>query len=894
MSHTSDRLLTTKLKVPPPRLNLVERPRLTERMNDGLQQGHRLFLVSAPAGYGKTTLIVEWFQQLRQSAAWLSLDADDNDPRRFFAYLIAALQQLFPSVGEVASTMLVSSESPSDHALVTSLMNDIADVTTPLFLVLEDYHLITVPAIHEAVGFLLDHHPPQFHLVIATRVDPPLPLARLRVRGLLTEVRIDDLRFTSDEAKAFFSQTMHLSLNTADVNALDERTEGWIAGLQMAALSVRGWDDARVAEFVAAFSGSHHYVIDYLVDEVIKRQSDAVRDFLAQTARLDRLNASLCDAVTGRDDSRSILVGLERADLFLIPLDSQRQWYRYHHLFADALRVELQVDLQQRRDLHKRAAAWFESHGMLRDAIKHALDAETWPEAGRLIKQAASDALDHFELGALRGWLDRLPGDVVLTDPELAILKGWVTYFTGQFAASRAIVQALGDVSPNRLSPRNWARLVSLRATLAVASEDPDISRLIREALALTGEDDPLFRQYNLLTLGLIQQQFESNTLGASETYQEAIRLGRSLSVPAWTMHAVHDLAFTLIKRGRRLEAEALCEAARHDWVDAQGRPFLTGDLLSLPLASSAYDANDLVRARDLALQGFEARQRLLQGNVHGVECEQILIRTCSGLGDWEAAWRFVRRARQVAHTFPWFTRHIARIEADLRLRLGDVEAAERWAETAQVSLSEQPIESRELEYLTYARLLLAQGRAKDAQRVLLRLESNTRNGERYARLISVHILQALTDAALHNPESAHRFLAKAVRLAAPQSYVRRFIDAGPAMAHLLPSVRAAAPAFVDTLQRAFAGSTSAAPVAPVPVSTISNRALPEFLPEPLTEQEFKVLRLLAEGLSYKDIAEQLVISLSTARWHVHNVYAKLATGNRTQAIKRAQELGLL
>ncbi len=892
MPHTSQRLLTTKLKVPPPRLNLVARPRLTERINEGLQQGHRLFLVSAPAGYGKTTLIVEWLQHLRLPVAWLSLDADDNDPRRFFAYLIAALQQLHPAVGEAAANMLVSSESPSDHALVTSLMNDIAEVATPLVLVLDDYHLITVPAIHEAVGFLIDHQPAQFHLVIVTRVDPPIPLARLRVRGLLTELRIDDLRFTGDEAKAFFSQTMHLKLNTEDVNALGERTEGWIAGLQMAALSVRGRDDERVAEFVAAFSGSHHYVIDYLVDEVIRQQSDAVRDFLAQTACLDRLSASLCDAMTGRNDSRSMLAGLERADLFLIPLDPQRKWYRYHHLFADALRVELPVDPQQRRDLHKRAAAWFEAHDLLRDAIKHSLEAEAWAEAGRLIKQAASDALDHFELGALRGWLDRLPNGAVLADPELAILKGWVTYFTGQFAASGAITQALRDVSPNQLSQHNWARLVSLRATLAVAREDPEVSRLIREALALTGEDDPLFRQYNLLTLGLIQQQFENSTLAASETYQEAVRLGRSLSVPAWTMHAVHDLAFTLIKRGRRLEAEALCEAARRDWVDAQGRPFLTGDLLSLPLAASAYDANDLVRARDLALQGFEARQRLLQGNLHGVECEQILIRACSGLGDWEAAWRFARQARQVAHTFPWFTRHIARIEADLRLRQGDVEAAVRWAEAAQVSLGERPIESSELEYLTYARLLLAQGRAEDAQRVLLRLEANIHNGGRFARLISVHILQALTDAVLHNQEATHRFLASAVRLAAPQSYVRRFIDAGPAVAQLLPAVRAVAPAFVDTLQHAFGGIAAAEP--PLSISTISRPLSGEPILERLTEQEFKVLRLLAEGLSYKDIADQLVISLSTARWHVHNVYAKLAAANRTQAINRAQELGFL
>lgn len=879
-------LLITKLHAPLPRPDLVERQRLIQRLDAGVRQRHRLYLVSAPAGYGKTTLIVDWLNGGSSPFNWLTLDNDDNDLQRFFSYLIAALQQIDPAVGGSTATLLASPDLPSAGALATTLINDIATARTPFFLVLDDYHTITAPAIHEAVTFLLDHQPPQLRLVLSTREEPPLPLARLRGKGFLTELHANDLRFTHEEATTFFRRTMGLDLHAKAVEVFGEQTEGWIAGLQLAGLSIQGLDEAQVAEFVAAFGGGHSFVVDYLFSEVLRRQTRDTRDFLRQTAFLDRLSASLCDAVTGQGDSRGLLTHLERANLFLIPLDSQREWYRYHHLFAEALNIESQHDPGQQRILHARAARWFEAHGFEQDAIKHALAAEAWDEAGRLIKQAADQALGRFELGVLSGWLGRLPDDVVRADPELATLKGWVTYHTGQSAVSRGVVAALDRVTPEQLPARTWARLVSLRAVLAI--ETPEAPRLVQEALALTGEGDPIFRQYNLLTLGLTQQ-LSGQTTAASETYGEAVRLGRTLRAPAFTIHAVHDLAITLIKGLRRHEAQTLCEGERRRWVDARGNTLPILDLLLLPLAVAAYEANDLIQARDLALAGREAKRRLHQQHVVGVECEQILIRAYAGLGEWEQAWRIIHEVRQAVPTYSWFVSHTARIEADLLLRQGNIKAAEQWAETAQVSLHEQPGERREPQYLSYARLLLAQRRPRDAHLVLSRLPGPMQAGGRLARLITVFILQALAEAALDHSDSARRLLVDACQLAAPEGYSRRFLVEGPAVAGLLPAVRAIEPAFVDELLRAF-GEAESRPPGLHPAPSVSQQPLPE----PLTEQELTVLRLLAEGLSYQGIAERLVVTQSTAKWHVLNIYGKLGVHNRTQALNRAHEVGLL
>lgn len=879
-------VLLTKHLVPPPRPDLVDRQRLLQRLDAGVRQRHRLVLISAPAGYGKTTLVADWLQRQPAPFGWLALDEDDNDFKRFFGYLITAVQQVDPAIGDSTARLLQSPALPQVSALATTLINDITATATPFFLVvLDDYHVITTPAIHEATSFLLDHQPPQICLVLTTREDPPLSLARLRAKGLLTEVRADDLRFTAGEAVAFFQRTMRLDLPANAVQVFGEKTEGWIAGLQLAGLSVQGRDETQIAQFIAEFGGGHHLIRDYLFSEVLGRQPPDLRAFLRRTAVLDRLSGPLCDAVTGQDNSQALLSHLERANLFLIPLDAQRRWYRYHPLLADALRADAQGDAGQARDLHQRAAGWFEAHGYLQEAIKHALAAEAWSDAGRLIKQAADQALGRFELGVLSGWLDKLPINVVMADPELATLHGWVAFFTGQRAIYKAVVAALAGATADGMSARTWARLVSLRAVMQI--ETAEAPRLVQEALALTREDDPIFRQYNLLTLGLAQQ-LAGNTSAASDTYREAVRLGQTLRVPAFTIHAVHDLAITLIKQLRRREAETLCQDVRSRWVDARGQVLPVADLLLLPLAVSAYEANELAQARDLALRGREAKRRLHQEYVVGVECEQILIRAYAGLSEWDEAWRIIHQVRQANPTYSWFLSHTARIEADLLLRQGHISAAERWAGSARVSLQEQPGEPREPQYLSYARLLLAQKRPRDAQLVLARLQDSMRAGGRLARLITVRLLQALAEMALGQPEQARGLLTEALQLAAPEGYARRFLDEGPALAALLPAVRSAAPAFVDQLLADFS-QAQATPPAVTPAA-----APRETLPEPLTDQEGVVLRLLAEGLSYQGIAERLVVTVATAKWHVLNIYGKLGVHNRTHALSRARELGLL
>jgi LuxR family maltose regulon positive regulatory protein len=489
----------------------------------------------------------------------------------------------------------------------------------------------------------------------------------------------------------------------------------------------------------------------------------------------------------------------------------------------------------------------------------------------------------------LGNWLDKLPDSTVLADPELALIKARVAYTTGHPDVSMAVVGTLDDVLPERLSPRSWARLVSLRAVLATVRESPEAPRLVREALALTGEDDPMFRQHNLVILGLVQR-LEGDTIAASNSYRQAVRLGSALRVPAYTMHSMHDLAFTLIEQGRYREAQTLCDTTRFNRSDARGQPFLTGDLLAIPLAAIAYEANELVKARDLALRGREAQRSLRQARNVGMECVQVLILTYAGMGDWEAAWNFIREAQHGIYTYHWFAPHISVLEANLRLRRGDIEAAERWASGVQLSFDDQPDEIREPRYFAYARLLLAQGQCHEALRLLSRLETQVRAGGRRLRLITIRILQALAEAALDHQEAARALLAEAIRIAAPEGYTRRFLDEGPGVVRLLPAVRYVAPAFVDNLLKAF-GSVVPDAVSPVRSTTV---IIQPGLPEPLTDQELNVLRLLAEGLSYDGIAERLVITRSTVKWHIHNIYSKLGVNDRVRGIVRAQEVGLI
>jgi len=890
-------LLTTKLYVPPLRAQLVQRPRLVERLEEGLRLGHRLSLISAPAGFGKTTLATAWLRDAGWVSTWLTLDENDNDPVRFTAYLLAALQKIDANIGQAALAMLQAPQPPPPEAILSSLINDLSRAHTtpqPFVLVLDDYHLIQAPPIHQQLSFLLEHQPPQMHLVIITREDPPLLLSRLRARGQITDVRQRELQFTEEEAEGFLRRTMSLELPSADVAVLQRRTEGWIAGLQLAALSMQQSDDAHRSRFVADLTGSNRYILDYLVEEVVQRQAPGVQDFLLKTSILDRLTAELCDAVTERDDSRHVLLALDQANLFVVRLDESRQWYRYHRLFRDLLRTQrAALDVVP---LHLRAARWHERNGFLDEAMGHALAAADWDEAERLMQGAAAQAINNGQFATLTRWLDALPEARLRGSPEIAALRGWALLSLGQFEAARTWADLANKLLPSGAPRTSQAMVVCLQTYLAqIKSDIPKVVELAHHALALLEEGDPHGLRGAALANLASAQAIMGDIPAATRTCRELARLGQEGGHPISAVSALSNLAWFEHLQGKAREAIALCQQALDLCVDGRGNLLPLAGHALVGLGQICYDLNDLAQAREHLAQGLELGRQL--GPTSGaMQAAFTLARIQRLTGETETALATAASARRTAAQL-----HLARVdalvaawEADFQLKLGNVEAAARWAETAGLSPTDVPHFLREDEHFTYARLLLAQDRAAEAWTLLANLEGYARSSGLARSLITVCILQAAAQQALGQKEQALVRLEEAVRLAAAEGYRRAFLDEGPAILALLPRVRHVAPEFVDdllTCSRSGYGAGSETPAEPGRQKLVPGK---QPLIEPLSERELEVLGLMAGGLSNQEIAGRLFISVGTVKTHVHNICGKLAVGSRTQAAAQARELGLL
>lgn len=933
-------LLTTRLAAPLLRANLVARRRLTALLDQALQQGCRLFLISAPAGSGKTALVSQWLQNGERRAqsverpgsdsadpaprfAWLSLDAGDNDPQRFCAYLLAALCRVAPQVGAATASLLGGPGLPSIESLMVPLLNDLATLPEPLFLVLDDYHLITAPAIHDAIALLVERQPATLCLLLLTRADPPLPLARLRARGQLAEIRMGDLRFTLEEVAAFFRHTMPTPLDDLALQTLWAQTEGWGAGLQLAALTLRGRSAEECVAAVRRFGGSSQYVLDYLVDEVLRQQPPHRKTFLLQTSILNQLCGPLCDAVLGLTDademgeaknepvaaepadrqrpaasySQRLLDELDHANLFLVPLDQAGRWYRYHQLFAEAVRVQLDAEPELLILLHRRAAAWLAQHGLWEAGVRHAMSAGDPALAGRLIAQAGDGLIARGEVQTLRAWLDALPETIVHADAQLLVLHAWATYAVGEVERSLHLLELLDSIPAAQVDPHSRGRILCLRALVANAAEAPDTIPLALEALAQINDD--LFRQVALLSLGHGQRRAGA-TRAAGETYAAAIAVGRARQAPYVTMNLINSLAVNLNDQGRRPEALRLVDATRAAWSDTQGHPLPILDLLAVSEGVLAYEGNALEIAREHAEHGWSAVRQWLSGRIVGVDTELVAVLASAGLGDLEAAWRRLDAARAVGSTMRWFGPVLDALEAELWLRQGDVAAAARWGAAAGLSPGAEPNAMREFELLTYSRLLLAEGRHDAADRLLARLAAALEAGPRLARLISVRLLQARVAERDGDGATAQQRLGEALALAEPGGYIRRFLDEGPEVGALLRQHGARAAQgerlrrFVGQLQEAF-GDAPGIFIAPERSEAPPGPARPGLpLAEPLSAQELAVLRLLAAGCSNQAIADSLVITVGTAKWHVHNLYGKLGVSGRLQAVARARELVLL
>ena len=912
-------LLRTKLYIPPARPVLVPRPRLIERLDAGLHR--KLTLVSAPAGFGKTTLLSEWISRCERPAAWVSLDEGDNDPARFWSYVVAALQTVQSdvagvAVGEAALAMLQSPQAPPIEGVLITLINDLAECPVALVLVLDDYHVIDAQRIHNALVFLLDHLPPQVHLVVAGRSDPPLPLSRLRGRSQLTELRTADLRFTFDEAATFLNPVMGLGLSAEDVAALETRTEGWIVGLQMAALSMRRRQD--LSGFVGAFTGSHRFILDYLVEEVLDQQAPDIQDFLLQTSILERMTAPLCDVVTGRDDSQTILKQLVRANLFLNPLDDEWRWYRYHHLFADLLRKRLstaQPDLVS--VLHRRASEWYEQNGLIADAINHALAVGDEERVAHLVEKDALAMIHCGELTTLVRWLNALSDEMLRSRPWLCVAHAWMLVYTGHLDAVESRLRdaegVLGD-----LGRHVAGHIAAIRGYVAdLRGNKFRSAELAREALELLPEED--LKARSVATSLLSYALYWSGDLGAAtQASAEATSLCQAVGDSHVAVNILCELARLQIVQGQLHQAVATCRDALHRTQELSGRGWHQLPIVGLIYAHLSYvlcEWNELEAALRHAREGIDLCRRW--GQAKALIFGYIsLARSLQASGDADGALDAVREARQfMQRVSPWYEAAVKAQQAHLWLAQRNLAAASCWAQESGLDIRQELNLARDHEYLSLARVLIAQGRQQaagaggpagflhEALGLLTQLMKMAEAAGATGRVIEILVLQAVALHAQGEMDQALTTLGRALTLAQPEGYVRTFIDEGAPMGELLQQVKAQgiAVSYVDKLLKELEKETKNEQrmTEPLPSSSVLRPSSPalgeaEGLIEPLSERELDVLQFLAAGLSNRGIAQELYLSVNTVKTHTKSIYGKLGVHSRTQAVARAQELDLL
>jgi len=891
-------LLETKFYVPRPRRRLIARPRLIERLNQGAES--KLILISAPAGFGKTTLLAAWLAASpdgRRTAAWLSLEQSDNQPTSFWTYLIGALQTVAPGVGVGALSTLQSTQPPIEVVLA-SLLNDLSALSYEIVLVLDDYHVVDASDVHDGVVFLLDHLPPQLHLVITSRADPPLRLARLRARGELAEIRAGDLRFTPDEAATYFNEVMGLDLEAREIAVLESRTEGWIAALQLAALSMQGRRD--VADFVAAFAGDDRYIVDYLVEEVLQRQPERIRGFLLQTSVLETLSAALCNAVTRQDDGKAMLEALERGNLFVVPLDDRRRWYRYHHLFRDVLRAHL---IEERPDdvaeLHRRASEWYEQNGERPEAIRHALAARDFGRAADLVELAWPALRRNRQEAMLRGWLAALPDELLRNRPVLSNAYAGVLLVSGELdgvdarlrdaerwldASEAPRVQAAGIVVVDEEEFRRLPGSVALhRAGHALALGNlAETAKHARRALDHALEDDHLSRGGATAILGLAAW-----AIGDLETAHRTYAAGMAGVQRAGHISGLVGRAITLadirIAQGRLCEALRTYEHALQLATEQDaGVLGATADMY-VGMSELHCERNDL----DAATQDLRKSHEL--GEQSGFPQNRYrwrvaMARILEARGDLDGALDLLHEAEPLYMSdLSPNVRPIAALKARVNVRQGRVGEAVGWAREQGLATDDDLSYLREFEHITLARLLLARGSVPEATQLLERLLRAADEGARNGSVIEILVLQALAYQMRGNNPAGLVPLERALRLAEPEGYVRMFVDEGPPMAALLEAAakRGIAAEYARQLLKAFGKAED-------------RSAANQVLIEPLSERELDVLRLLGTDLVGPEIASQLMVSLNTVRTHIKSIYTKLGVNNRRTAVRRAEELELL
>jgi len=884
-------ILATKLYIPPPRPKVVQRTHLIQRLNEALRYTPGVTLISAPAGFGKTTLISEWVANGQRPAAWLSLDDGDNDPARFLAYLIAALQIIAPNLGASLLAVLQAPQPPPTESILTDLLNEIITIPNDFVLVLDDYHVIDAKSVDQALTFLLEHQPPQMHLVIATREDPTLPLARLRASGQMTELRAADLRFTLTEAAEFLNQIMGLQLSAEDITALETRTEGWIAGLQLAALSMQGQKDT--ASFIQSFTGSHHFVMDYLVEEVLKRQSESIQTFLLNTSILNRLCGPLCDAVLldAAASGQQTLEYLERANLFIIPLDDERRWYRYHHLFADLLRQRLHQSLHsttgdaksRMNELHIRASQWYEDNSLALEAFHHAAAANDIERAERLIDGRGIPLHLSGGVTPILNWLESLPATVMNARPwlwwrhaALLLINGQTVGVREKLDAAEAGFAAVSQGSEADGKTRYWiGRIAGARAVLALTRYDVEtMLTQSRRALEYLPPDNPAVRTTPFWTMGFAYF-VQGDRAAARQAYTEAISNSQASGDIFTTILATIGLGNVQEVDNQLYQATETYKRILQ-WVG--DRPQQIIHEAHLGLARILYEWNDLDTAEQHARQSIHLARQYESVIDRYIICEVFLARLKLAQGKLTEAADILAKTDQSVrqHNFVHRVPEVAAAQVLTLLRLGNLAVAADLAQSHDLPISQ-------------ARVHLAQGDPSAALAVLesFREQAEAKGWEN--ERLKAMVLQAVAYQARGELDKAVQLLGDALALAEPGGFIRIFVDEGSPVAQLLSeaAARGLMADYVSKLLAAFEAEEQ---------KREEKSSFPSVQPliEPLSQRELEVLRLIAHGLSNGEISKRLFLALDTVKGHNRRIYDKLQVQRRTEAVARARELGLL
>jgi LuxR family maltose regulon positive regulatory protein len=900
-------LLITKLNIPPVRPDIVLRHRLIVRLNNILDC--KLTLISAPAGFGKTTLLSSWVQAEDRTGecnvAWVSLSASENDLGCFLSYVVAALQTVYPEAGAHTLEMINGIAPLVVETALTGLINDLAAISEPLALVLDDYHVITARPVHEAVMFFLDHLPRNVHIVIASRADPPLPLGCLRGRGQLHELRANDLRFTVEETATLLNQELGLGIPPREVALLAARTEGWIVGLQLAAHSLQGQGKSHAARFIAALSGSNRYILDYLTEEVLNRQPGGVREFLVQTAILDRLTPSLCNAVTGRDDSATVLQMLERINLFIVPLDENRGWYRYHHLFADSLRGRLaQHEANQVALLHRRASDWYEHNGQIVEAANHALAAGDVDRATCLIEDNVLDMFHHGQSVALKNWMETLSEHSGGARPRLSVAYAWTLAYGGQLEAAESLLdnaektlaaQEHSVAGAERDCQHTSGYIALIRSYIRIISGQPsEGADLAQQALNYLTNADGKVRNFAANMLGFALAG-KGDYAASAKLLRRVADNSKETGDVASAMDALGDLAGLSHMQGRLHETDALCQEAMRladDHFRRTGRKLPVTGYIHLRLTQVLLERNDLQGALNHAREAVRLSKKW--GCVeHRVDSNMVLAFALFELGDVDRASEAMREAHRTAEGLTgWYADNAAARAALLHLASGHNAAAAEWVDRERRKTSGKPLDSQDMaRHFARVRILIALGKLDEAMSLASQVLELVQALDAKGAMIHILALQARILQAQGDIEKAIVILERALFLGRPEGYVRTFIARGAPLAKLLRRMAARG---IETEYAKKLLAEMASPSAGVTHTSRTPASEYHSLIKPLTEREMDVLICLSMGFSNKEIARDLVISVGTVKNHLKRIYSKLDVHNRAHAVHRARRLSLL